>query len=126
MIGILAIKGAKVFALLFAASLIYFALGPETDLMLLAKLLALSAGASIVFMVVYPQARGIKKGDTVVIMGGPFSMLFGLGARALSKAKIGDEIKVKLPGGGEAIGVVEAYEGLLSPPKVKLVYEVKK
>ena len=120
----LAVKGAKVFALLFALSLLYFALGPETGLLLLAKLLALSLGASIVFMVAWPQARGIREGDTLVVMGGPFAVLFGLGAKALNEARMGGEVKVKLPGGKEAVGIVESYEGLLSPPKIKLVYEV--
>lgn len=56
---------------------------------------------------------------------GPLQPLFGLTATAVSDAAIGGEIRVRIGKGREAVGTVESYEGLFSPPRVKLIYEVK-
>ena len=128
MIGILLIKAAQLFLGLFAVSLIYFAITPGQGLLELLKFMALSLGISIVFLLVYPRIRKVRKGDQVAITGSmpvPFASFLGLTATALSDAAMGEEVKVKLGRGSEAVGMVESYEGLLSPPKIRLVYEVK-
>ena len=128
MIGILLIKAAQLFLGLFAVSLIYFAITPGQGLLDLVKFIALSLGISIVFLLVYPRIRKVRKGDQVAITGSmpvPFASFLGLTATALSDAAMGEEVKVKLGRGSEAVGMVESYEGLLSPPKIRLVYEVK-
>ena len=68
--------------------------------------------------------RGVKKGDmvtTVVSSSVPFFM--GRTGVALSNAKKGKKLKVRFGNGSEAMGVVESYEGILSPPKIRLLYE---
>ena len=128
MIGILLIKAAQLFLGLFAVSLIYFAITPGQGLLELVKFMALSLGISIVFLLIYPRLRQVRKGDQVAITGSmpvPFASLLGFSAIALSDAAMGEEVKVRLGRGSEAVGMVESYEGLLSPPKIRLVYEVK-
>lgn len=98
------------------------------DFMFLAKALALALSFSIVFSISYPHLRGIRKGDKVAVVGsGGLPMLFGLGRTgfALSDSGINKELRVKLEDGKEAIGIVESYEGVLSPPKVRILYEEK-
>lgn len=122
------IKAAQLFLGLFAVSLIYFAITPGQGLLELVKFMALSLGISIVFLLVYPRLRQVRKGDQVAITGSmpvPFASLLGFTAIALSDAAMGEEVKVRLGRGSEAVGMVESYEGLLSPPKIRLVYEVK-
>lgn len=122
------IKAAQLFLGLFAISLIYFAITPGQGLLELLKFMALSLGISIVFLLVYPRIRQVRKGDHVTITGSmpaPFASFLGLTAIALSDAAMGKEVRVKLGRGTEAVGMVESYEGMLSPPKIRLVYEVK-
>ena len=129
MIWILLVKTAQLFLGLFALSLIYFAITPGQGLLELLKFMALSLGLSIVFLFLYPRLRQVRKGDQVTITGSsmpvPFASLLGFTAIALSDAAMGGEVKVRLGRGSEAVGMVESYEGLLSPPKIRLVYEVK-
>lgn len=117
-------KAAQLFLGLFAVSLIYFAITPGQGLLELVKFMALSLGVSILFLFLYPRLRQVRKGDHVTIIGaGPFASLLGFTAIALSDAAVGDELRVKLGKGREAVGTVESYEGMLSPPKIKLIYE---
>ena len=53
--------------------------------------------------------------------------IFGLGRTgfALGDSALNREVRVKLDDGKEAIGIVEGYEGVLSPPRVRLIYEEK-
>lgn len=125
MIGILLIKTAQFFLGLFAISLIYFAVTPGQGLLELAKFIALSLGLSIVFLLVYPRVRKVRKGDQVTITGSmpmPFASFLGFTATALSDAQLGGEVRVRI-NGREAFGIVESYEGLLSPPKIRIVFE---
>ncbi len=109
---------------LLAISLIYFAVTPGQTLFDLFKYAALSVGVSLLFLLAYPALRQVRKGDEVTIIGvGPFASLLGFTAVALSDAAKGDEVRVKLGKGREAVGTVESYEGLLSAPKIKLIYE---
>ncbi|HNT60350.1 MAG TPA: hypothetical protein PKJ97_00030 [Candidatus Bilamarchaeaceae archaeon] len=124
MIWILILNAAKLFLGLFAISLIYFAITPGQTLFDLLKYTALSAGVSMLFVLLYPRVKKVRKGDPVQISGAPFPFHFmGFGAIADSDASIREKIKVKLGKGRVAIGIVESYEGLLSPPRIRIVFE---
>ena len=121
---ILVMKAVQLFLGLLAVSLIYFAITPAQTLFDLFKYGALSIGVSLLFLLIYPRVKQIRKGDQVLITGsGPFSSLLGFTATALSDASVGEELRVKLGKGREAVGMVESYEGLFSPPKIRLIYE---
>ncbi len=121
---ILIMKAVQLFLGLLAISLIYFAVTPGQTLFDLFKYGALSIGVSLLFLLLYPKVKQVRKGDQVLIIGtGPFSSLIGFTATALSDASMGDEVRVTLGKGREAVGMVESYEGLFSPPKIKLIYE---
>jgi len=120
----LIMKAAQLFLGLLAVSLIYFAVTPGQTLFDLFKYVALSGGVSLLFLLLYPRMRQVRKGDQVTIIGaGPFASLLGFTATALSDAAVGEELRVKLGKGREAVGTVESYEGMLSSPKIKLIYE---
>ncbi|VVB98424.1 Uncharacterised protein [uncultured archaeon] len=116
----------KTAGLAVAAAFVAFAFYGD-GLLFLAKALALALGFSIVFTIFYPQLRGIRRGDRVAVVGSGLPVLFGLGRTgfALNDSGINKEVRVKLEDGKEAIGIVESYEGVLSPPKVRILYEEK-
>ncbi|MBU0586835.1 hypothetical protein KJ780_04940 [Candidatus Micrarchaeota archaeon] len=96
------------------------------DLLFLAKGLALVLGISIVIAIAYPHLRGVRRGDRVFLIKGGRSLLgFWKSGFALQDAQMHKEIRVRLDDGKEAVGVVESYEGLFSPSKVRIVYEEK-
>lgn len=113
----------KVYALLIALSLLAFALLPNAGLMDLVKLFAGATAATILFAFLYPMVKGVSKGDEVVVVAENMPVFFGKIGRALVNAKKGSEIKVRLNDGREVIGILEEYEGLFSPPKVKILFE---
>ena len=118
-------KVAQVFLALLAISLIYFALTPGQSLLDMVRYFALSLGFSIAFLLLYPRLRQVRKGDQVTISGSmpmPFASLLGFTATALSDAQLGGEVRVRI-NGREAFGIVESYEGLLSPPRIRIVFE---
>lgn len=127
----LIVKGFQLMLGLCAISLIYFAAVPGVELLTLAKMVAGSLGITVLFMLLYPQLRGVKKGDKVQIVGfmpgplgnNPVMSLFGAFGISLVDCKIGDDVRVRIGGGREAIGVLEAYEGWFSPARVKLMFE---
>ncbi len=116
----------KTAGLSVAAALVAFALY-GTDLLFLAKALAVAGGFSIAFTIVYPHLRGVKKGDRVTVLGSGIPMILGLGRSgfALTDSGLHKEVRVKLDDGKEAIGIVESYGGVISPPKVRILYEEK-
>jgi len=121
----LAIEGVKLMVALFAVSLIAFALDPGMGLLTLAKFLAASFGVSLLYVLGYPHLRGVKKGDTVQIMKGALPQFLGFTGIILNDGRIGDELRVRLSRGREAIGILESYQGLFSHARVKLMYEEK-
>jgi hypothetical protein len=119
----LAIEGVKLMVALFAVSLIAFALDPGMGLLTLAKFLAASFGVSLLYVLAYPHLRGVKKGDSVQIMKGALPQFFGFTGIVLDDGRIGDEVRVRLSRGREAVGILESYRGLFSHARVKLMYE---
>lgn len=114
----------KLFFISLAISLAAFALTPNVGFLFLAKSIALGIGLSIVMSSVYPLIRGIRKGDTVaVVVSNSVPFLLGRVGRALTNARKNNEIKVRFDNGEEAIGIVESYAGLISPPKIRILYE---
>lgn len=114
----------KIFIISFSISLIFFGLSSEAGLGLLLKLFALSLGFSILIAFLYPSIRGIQKGDRVsVVPTSVIPSIFGKGGIAMGQGKVNSEIRIKLEDGREAVGVIESYEGFMSLPKVRLVYE---
>lgn len=117
----------KTTALCVAAALVAFAFYGN-DLLFLAKALALAFATSIVFTLAYPHIRGVRKGDKVFIVGGNTPLLFSFMGRtgfALTDSRLNREIRIRLDDGKEAVGIVESYDSILSPPKVRLLYEEK-
>lgn len=115
----------KVFLTLIAISLIAFPFVPDATPILLLKLLALSIGLSILVALFYPGFRGLKKGDKVLISKGNLPNLLGFGRKgiAIQDGRLNEEVKLKLSNGREAVGIVEAYGGAFSMPRVRLLYE---
>jgi membrane protein implicated in regulation of membrane protease activity len=115
----------KFFALLgflLAISLIGygFSIIPSQDL---PKAIALSFGFSLLFLIFYPKIRGVKKGDEVVVVTHSFMPSF-LGRKGKVEKIEKDHVIVKLDEDGKEIaGIVESNEGLLTPPRVRVIYE---
>ena len=107
-----------------AAALIIFAFY-GTDFFFLAKSVALGIGVSIIVSVFYPYLRGIKRGDRVSVVRNNMPVILGFGRLgfALTDSGIHKEVRVKMDDGKEAVGIVESYESVLSPPKVRIIYE---
>jgi len=107
-------------------SLLAFALVPGVGIIEALKLLALSTVISIAITAFYPDIRGIKAGDTVSVVNDSNipSIIGRMGIAAASGRKNG-QIKITLSNGNEVIGVVESYVGLISPPKIRILYEEK-
>jgi hypothetical protein len=80
-----------------------------------------------VVSILYPEMRGIKSGDVVSVITSNTSVPFLIGrfGRALEEGKKNKLIKVKLGDGSEVIGIVESYEGIISPPRIRIIYEEK-
>jgi hypothetical protein len=82
--------------------------------------MAISIGVALF----YPDFRGIRKGDSVALSSGLpfFSNKLGV---ALTSGRKNGEIKVKFENGEEAVAVIEDYAGLITPPRVKILYQEK-
>ena len=117
---------SKLFVISLAVSLLAFAVVPEATVMFLLKAIALGLGFSILITVVYPGLRGIRRGDSVsVISNSVLPSIFGKGGVALTTGKLNSEVRIRLDDGREAVGVIESYDGMLSLPRVRLLYEEK-
>jgi len=120
----IAVEGAKLLVALFAVSLLAFAFVPGLgELLTLVKLLAASFGISLLFVLFFPYVRGVKKGDKVQVSKSALSQLLGFVGTAQGDCRVGQEVKVRIGREREAIGVLEKYEGLFTPARVKLMYE---
>ncbi|MFH1520088.1 MAG: hypothetical protein ABID61_00415 [Candidatus Micrarchaeota archaeon] len=107
-------------------TLLVFALTPDATLIGALKMMALGIVLSIVITFVYPEVRGVKTGDPVsVVNGGGINGLLGRFGRATAPARKNEQIKILLDNGGEVVGIVESYIGLVGPAKIRLLYEEK-
>jgi hypothetical protein len=107
-------------------SLLAFALAPGIDIMEALKLLALSTVISIAITAFYPDIRGIKAGDTVsVVNDSNIPSIIGRMGIAGASGRKNEQIKITLSNGNEVMGVIEGYIGLISPPKIRIIYEEK-
>jgi len=113
----------KLSVLFSCLALLFFALTDAAVLSLL-KMVAGGVVVSVAISAVYPEMRGIRKGDAVsVVTGNALPAMLGRLGVALDEGKRQGRIKVRLDNGNEVLGVVESYEGILSPPRIKIVYE---
>ena len=117
-------KASALFLALFAFSLLAFGL-LGLSLSELFRMVAVSLGLSIIYAVFWPRIRGVKEGDSVVVVSHSFMPSFlGRKGTILSPARRqNQEVRVLLDSGVEVIGVLESFEELLSPPRVRLLYE---
>jgi len=120
-------RAALFFKLLLASvclSLVYFGLVPGVSLLELLKLVALGTVASVAVSVIYPEVRGVKAGDPVaVVTDAAIPSIFGKQGLAASSGRKNDQIKITLGNGAEVIGIVESYPGIISPSKIRVIYE---
>lgn len=113
----------KISVLFVCFALVAFAF-TEATLLSLLKMVAVGLVLSVAVSAVYPELRGIRMGDTVSVVGGnSIHTLLGKFGMALDKGKKNAKIKVRLDNGNEVLGVIESYDGLLTPPRIKVVYE---
>ncbi len=109
------------FLITFALAFIIFALVPGGDLLLLAKLVALAFGITLLSPVWYPHIRGVRKGDRVSIVGmSPFVELRSKYGLAQTNGRLGNAITVITDDGSEVLCEVVAYAGMFSHAKVKI------
>ena len=81
---------------------------------------------SILTSIVYPEIRGIKTGDLVAVVNNSIvPIVIGKSGIALEQGKRNTKIRVQLSDGSEGLGIIESYEGIVSPPKIKILYEEK-
>ena len=89
-----------------------------------ARLFALEIVLSIAVTAFYPDFRGIKTGDQVaVVTNDAVPSLLARFGRAAGAGKKSDRIKIILDNGTEVLGTIESYPGLISPGRIKVVYE---
>ncbi|MCI0503711.1 hypothetical protein L0Y65_03290 [Candidatus Micrarchaeota archaeon] len=107
-------------------SLLAFALVPEVTPINAARMMALGTVMSIAIAAYYPDVRGIRAGDAVSLVNDAnMPSLIGRPGTAAANGKRNERIKITLPDGNEALGVIESYVGLISPPKIRILYEEK-
>ena len=114
----------KLLLLVLCLSLLSFAVIPDSTLIGTLKILALGVVCSIVITVVYPEVRGVKAGDQVsVVTDSGIPAIIGRIGTASAAGKKNQQIKITLQNGNEVVGIIESYIGLISPPRIRVVYE---
>lgn len=109
------------FLISLALALMAFALFPGGDLMLLAKLIALALGITLLSPLWYPHIRGIKSGDRVLICSpSPFIGIKSRYGIAQEDGRKGGEIKVATEEGEELSCEIVSYAGTFSKAKVRV------
>lgn len=105
-------------------ALLAFGLIPDWTLINTLKIMALGIVLSVAITAFYPEIRGIKTGDTVaVVSDSAISSLIGRLGVAAAGGKKNQQIKITLQNGNEVTGVIESYTGIISPPKIRVIYE---
>jgi hypothetical protein len=114
----------KLLLLSLCISLLAFALLPGSTILGTLKTFALGVVASIAITAFYPDLRGVKNGDTVsVVTESALPGLIGKLGVAAADGRKNERIKIMLNNGNEVLGVIEAYTGLISPAKIRIIYE---
>jgi hypothetical protein len=106
--------------------LLYFGLASGVGIVECLKLMAIGTVASVAITAAYPEIRGIKSGDMVaVVSDSAIPSIIGKPGTAAADGRRNQKIKVRLDNGSEVLGQIEEYIGLISPPRVRLIYEEK-
>lgn len=107
-------------------SLLAFALLPEMTVIATLKSLALGLVLSTGITVLYPEMRGIKEGDPVALVtDSAIPGILGRVGRAVSDGRKRERIRIVLNNGSEVQGIIENYSGLITPAKIRVLYEEK-
>lgn len=115
----------KLLLIFTCASLLFFAF-TEATLITLLKMIAGGTVLAVAVSIVYPEVRGIKNGDVVsVVRSSGIPSLIGRLGRAMQEGRKNNRIKVRLDNGNEVVGLVESYDGIITPPKIRVIYEEK-
>lgn len=113
----------KLMVISLCASLLSFAFLSVAPLDAL-KVMAMGTVASIAITAFYPEVRGIRQGDTVsVVADSAIPSIIGRLGTAAAAGRKNDRIRITLQNGSEVLGVIEDYEGLISPPRIRILYE---
>lgn len=116
----------KLMVAALCASLLAFALAPGATVVDGLKIMALGTVLSIAITAYYPEFRGIKAGDAVAVVNHPgIPSLIGRPGTAAANGRRNERIKIVLGNGNEVLGVIESYTGLISPPRIRAIYEEK-
>lgn len=116
----------KLMLITVCASLLYFGLVSGAGVLGTLKYVALGTVCSVAITALYPELRGIRSGDSVAVVSeASVPSLIGKPGYAAADGRKRDRIKVRLDNGSEVIGIVESYIGIISPPKIRLLYEEK-
>jgi hypothetical protein len=109
-----------------SVSLLSFALLPQMSLIMTLKALAFGTVLSIGVTVFYPEVRGIKEGDRVaVVTDSAIRGIIGRVGRAATDGRKREKIRILLSNGSEVQGIIEDYSGLITPAKIRILYEEK-
>ena len=115
----------KLMILSLCISLLSFALLSVAPIETL-KIMAIGTVLSIGITAFYPDIRGIKQGDMVAVVNdSSIPSIIGRQGRAAANGRKNDHIKIVLNNGSEVLGVIESYTGIISPPKIRILYEEK-
>jgi hypothetical protein len=115
----------KLIVIVICIALLSFALLPDATLIGTLKILAGGIVVSIAITAFYPEVRGVKQGDTVaVVKDSAIPSIIGRLGRAAASGRKNDQIKIML-NGSEVVGIIEGYGGLISHPKIRIIYEEK-
>lgn len=116
---------AKLMIIALCVSLLSFAL-LDFPVIEALKVFALGTVGSITIAAFYPELRGVKEGDTVsVVANSTIPSIIGRLGRAGADGRKNEQIKIVLPNGTEVTGVIENYGGIISHPKIRILYEEK-
>jgi len=114
----------KLMLIAICLPLLWFGLSQGATVIDTLKMMAIGTVASVAITAFYPEIRGIKSGDVVAVVADErIPSLIGRPGRAVADGKRNDRIKITLSNGGEVVGVIENYNGLISPPRVRIIYE---
>ena len=89
---------------------------------------ALAIGFSIIASLAYPYVRGVRRGDTLVgevprahhTPQGSYAFVESTAVVALEAGRQGQKIRVRLPDGKSAEGIVSGYAGTFTPAYIKI------